>query len=29
LKAIIIEGIIPSAKEMIEYIKRKWENPNI
>ncbi len=29
LKIIIIEGIIPTAKEMIDYIQRKWENPNI
>ncbi len=29
LKAILLEGIIPSTKEMIEYIKRKWENKYI
>ena len=26
LKTILLEGIIPSANEMIDYIKRKWEN---
>lgn len=26
LKAVMLEGIIPSANEMIEYIRRKWEN---
>jgi predicted nucleotidyltransferase component of viral defense system len=26
LKVILLEGIIPSADEMIGYIKRKWEN---
>lgn len=26
LKVILLEGIVPSAREMIEYIKRKWEN---
>jgi len=26
LKAILFEGIVPSAEEMIAYIKRKWEN---
>jgi predicted nucleotidyltransferase component of viral defense system len=26
LKTILLEGIIPSAEEMIQYIKRKWEN---
>ena len=29
LKAILLEGIIPSTKEMIEYIKIKWENKYI
>ncbi len=29
LKAIILEGAIPSAEEMIEYVKRKWEHKNI
>lgn len=29
LKTIIIEGLIPTAQDMIIYIKRKWENPNI
>ena len=29
LKAIIIEGIVPSSKEMIENIRRKWEKENI
>ncbi|MEK6898628.1 MAG: nucleotidyl transferase AbiEii/AbiGii toxin family protein [Nanoarchaeota archaeon] len=29
LQAILLEGIVPSAKEMIEYIKRKWENKYI
>ncbi len=29
LKVIILEGIVPSFKELKEYIKRKWENPNI
>lgn len=29
LGAIIIEGIVPSVKEMVEYVKRKWENANI
>ena len=29
LKVILLEGIIPSADEMIEYIKRKWENKYI
>lgn len=29
LKAILLEGIVPSADEMIEYIKRKWENKYI
>lgn len=28
LKSIIIEGIVPTSKEMIEYIQRKWENAN-
>jgi len=26
LKTILLEGIVPSAEEMIQYIKRKWEN---
>ncbi len=29
LKVILLEGIAPSADEMIEYIKRKWENKYI
>jgi len=29
LKTIILEGIVPSAEEMINYIKRKWENKYI
>lgn len=29
LKNIILEGIVPSSKELIDYVKRKWENPNI
>jgi len=29
LKVILLEGIVPSANEMIEYIKRKWENKYI
>ncbi len=29
LKVIILEGLIPSSKEMIAYIKRKWENKYI
>lgn len=29
LKVILIEGIVPSAEEMIQYIKRKWENKYI
>jgi predicted nucleotidyltransferase component of viral defense system len=29
LKVILLEGIIPSAGEMIQYIKRKWENKYI
>jgi predicted nucleotidyltransferase component of viral defense system len=29
LKVILLEGIIPSSSEMIEYIKRKWENKYI
>lgn len=28
LKAIIIEGIAPTSKGMIEYINRTWENAN-
>ncbi len=26
LKVILLEGVVPSADEMIDYIKRKWEN---
>lgn len=29
LKTILLEGIIPSSDEMINYIKRKWENKYI
>ncbi len=29
LKVIIIEGIIPSSDEMLDYIKKKWENKYI
>ncbi len=29
LKVILLEGIVPSANEMLEYIKRKWENKYI
>ena len=29
LKVILLEGIIPSANEMILYIKQKWENKYI
>jgi predicted nucleotidyltransferase component of viral defense system len=29
LKIILLEGIIPSSEEMIQYIKRKWENKYI
>ncbi len=29
LKVILLEGIIPTSDEMIEYIKRKWENKYI
>ena len=29
LKAIILQGIVPSSREMMEYIKRKWESANI
>ena len=29
LKTIILEGIVPSTKEMLDYIKRKWENKYI
>jgi len=29
LKVILLEGIIPSADEMINYISRKWENKYI
>jgi predicted nucleotidyltransferase component of viral defense system len=26
LKVILLEGIVPSSDDMIEYIKKKWEN---
>lgn len=29
LQVIILEGIVPSAREMFDYIKRKWENKYI
>ena len=29
LKVIILDGMVPSAAEMIDYIKRKWENKYI
>ncbi len=29
LKAILLEGIVPSSEEMLEYIRRKWENKYI
>lgn len=29
LKVIILEGIVPSAREMIDYIRRKWEKKYI
>ena len=29
LKVILLEGIIPSADEIIKYIRRKWENKYI
>ena len=29
LKIMLLDGIIPSADEMIDYIKRKWENKYI
>ena len=29
LKVILLDGIVPSANEMIDYIKRKWENKYI
>ena len=29
LKVILLEGVVPSAREMIDYIKRKWENKYI
>jgi len=29
LKTILLEGVIPSSNEMIEYIKKKWENKYI
>ncbi len=28
LKAIILDGLVPSAEEMLNYIKRKWESAN-
>ncbi|MBU4070428.1 MAG: nucleotidyl transferase AbiEii/AbiGii toxin family protein [Nanoarchaeota archaeon] len=29
LKVLLLEGIVPKFNELKEYIKRKWENPNI
>jgi predicted nucleotidyltransferase component of viral defense system len=29
LKVIILEGLVPSSEDMINYIKRKWENKYI
>ena len=29
LKVILLEGLVPSSDEMIEYIKRKWKNKYI
>ncbi len=29
LKVILLEGIVPSANEIIDYIKQKWENKYI
>ena len=29
LKVILLDGIVPSAEEMINYLKRKWENKYI
>lgn len=29
LRTILLDGIVPSAEEMIEYIQRKWEQENI
>ena len=29
IKILILEGVIPKFNELKEYIKRKWENPNI
>ncbi len=29
LKAIILEGIVPTADAMIDYLRRKWENRSI
>lgn len=26
LKVLLLEGIVPSSEEMLDYIKRKWEN---
>lgn len=29
LKVLLLEGVVPKFNELKEYIKRKWENPNI
>ncbi|HLC31969.1 MAG TPA: nucleotidyl transferase AbiEii/AbiGii toxin family protein [Candidatus Nanoarchaeia archaeon] len=29
LQTIVLEGVVPSADEMMEYIRRKWENKYI
>jgi len=29
LKTLILEGVVPTLNELRQYIKRKWENPNI
>ncbi len=29
LKVILLEGIVPSSEDMIQYIRRKWENKYI
>lgn len=29
LKTLLLEGVIPSAEDMVRYIKRKWENKYI
>ncbi len=29
LKVLLLEGVVPNFNELKEYIKRKWENPNI